>query len=71
MTVTITVPKDLSDDIYEKILDGFKKKYGDDTVFIKEKSTKIIGGFIAEVDGTVYDTSIRSKLNEIKKAITS
>jgi len=69
MKITITVPKTCDDDYFDKICDGFRKKYGDTVTFEKE-TADIIGGFIAEVDGTVFDTSVRSKLKEIKRVIT-
>jgi len=69
MKITITIPNNADDEYFEKICNEYRKKYGDDTKFEKE-TADIIGGFIAEVDGTVYDTSIRSKLKEIKRAIT-
>ena len=70
MTITITVPGNATDEIYNKICDGFRKRYGDDVKFLKETDQSIIGGFIAEANGTVYDTTVRAKLNEIKRVIT-
>lgn len=70
MTITITVPANITEELYNKICDGFKKRYGNDITFLKETDEKIIGGFIAEANGIVYDTTIRSKLNMIKKVIT-
>ena len=70
MTITITVPENASDEIYNKICDGFRKRYGDNVKFLKETDGSIIGGFIAEANGTVYDTTVRAKLNEIKRVIT-
>lgn len=69
MKITVTVPENSTGDFYEKICTGFKKQYGNDIELIKRTSKALIGGFTAEVNGTVYDTSVRSKLNEIKKAI--
>ncbi len=69
MTITVKVPKNTEQEYFEYISKKLKKKYGEETVIKKETDGDIIGGFIAEIDGTVYDTSIRSKLDEIKKAI--
>ncbi|HCH28166.1 MAG TPA: hypothetical protein DEW35_01530 [Ruminococcaceae bacterium] len=69
MKIIITVPDNSYEDFYDDICSGFKKKYGNDTEFLKRTSNSLIGGFSAEVNGTVYDTSVRAKLNEIKKAI--
>ncbi|MBQ9354352.1 MAG: F0F1 ATP synthase subunit delta [Clostridia bacterium] len=70
MTITITVPANITDETYKEICEGFKKRYGNDITFLKETDEKIIGGFIAEANGIVYDTTIRSKLNMVKKVIT-
>ena len=69
MKIIITVPENSSDDFYNDICSGFKKKYGNDITTVKRTSDSLIGGFTAEANGTVYDTSVRAKLNEIKKAI--
>ncbi|MBO4467782.1 MAG: F0F1 ATP synthase subunit delta [Clostridia bacterium] len=69
MKITITVPENSTDDFYEEICSGFRKRYGDDIQTVKRTSCSLIGGFTAEANGTVYDTSVSSKLNEIKKAI--
>ena len=69
MKITVTVPENSTDEFFEEICTRFKQKYTDDIKIVKRTSDSIIGGFIAEANGTVYDTSIRTKLNEIKKAI--
>lgn len=69
MNIIITVPLNSPDSFYESICAGFIKKYGNDIKFTKVQKDDIIGGFIAEVDKTVYDTSVKTKLYEIKKAI--
>ncbi len=70
MKITITVPENTDDAYFKSICDGFKKKYGEDTVFSKELSGELIGGFKAEADGEVYDTSIFTKLAAIKRLLT-
>ncbi len=70
MRITVTVPENTDEEYFEKICIGFRKKYGSDVSFIRETHPNLIGGFVAEVGGTVYDTSIHSKLAEIKKVFT-
>lgn len=70
MKITIIVPENTGEEYYQSICNGYRKKYGDGISFSKETDSRLIGGFIAEVDGTVYDTSIRSKLVTIKKVIS-
>ncbi len=70
MKIIITVPTGTKDDYFDKICEKFKEKYGEETVFEKILSDSLIGGFSADIDGTVYDTSIRSKLYAVKRTIT-
>ena len=47
------------------IRDGFSKQYGRELDFEVIEDNKIIGGFIAIIDGKVYDASYSSRLFEI------
>ncbi len=69
MKIIISVPSNTDDSYFQNICSGFKKKYGEDTAFVKEIRDDIIGGFIAEADGMVFDTSVASKLEEIKRIV--
>lgn len=70
MKIEITVRSDAKKEFYDSICNGFIKKYGNDITFTKLTDDSLIGGFSAKVDGTVYDTSVKAKLSEIKKVIT-
>ena len=67
-TATITVASNMSDNTYKRICDGFSKKLGELT-FEKVTDDRIIGGFIADIDGEVYDLSIFSQLKEMQNQI--
>ncbi len=69
MKAIITVTSSLSDEQYKSICDGFIKKYGCDLCFEKRIDDGIIGGFIADIDGEIYDTSISSQLEKMSKHI--
>ena len=47
------------------VCDKFSALYGRKLEFDIVKDEKLIGGFIAMIEGTVYDTSFSSRLNEI------
>lgn len=47
------------------VCDGFSELRGRKLDFDIIKDNKLIGGFIAMIDGTVYDTSFSSRLSEI------
>ena len=47
------------------VCNNFSELYGRKLEFDIVKDKKLIGGFIAMIEGTVYDTSYSSRLNEI------
>lgn len=69
-TVIITAAENMSDETYNRICGGFKEKLGEDAEFRRITDNGIIGGFIAEVDGEIYDLSISSQLKKMQKEIT-
>ncbi|MBR2875734.1 MAG: F0F1 ATP synthase subunit delta [Clostridia bacterium] len=46
-----------------------RKKLGKDIEFEYKIDNSIIGGFILNLDGIVYDNSIKTQLNRLKKHI--
>ncbi|MBQ2285738.1 MAG: F0F1 ATP synthase subunit delta [Acutalibacteraceae bacterium] len=68
-TVIITAAENMSDETYNRICSGFKEKLGEDAEFKRITDNGIIGGFIAEVDGEIYDLSISSQLKKMQKEI--
>ncbi|MBE6834956.1 MAG: F0F1 ATP synthase subunit delta [Ruminococcaceae bacterium] len=65
----ITVCESMSENTYSTLLNGIKKKFGEDISVTKQVDPSLIGGFILTVDGVVYDNSVSSFLNEIKKEL--
>ncbi|MCL2663731.1 MAG: F0F1 ATP synthase subunit alpha [Oscillospiraceae bacterium] len=53
------------------IRDGFENKLGDKLDFDVVESKKITGGFIAVIDGKVYDASFSSRLHELGRKMVS
>lgn len=53
------------------IRDGFSKKYGEELDFEIIEDNKILGGFIAIIDGKVYDASFSSRLHEISRQLSN
>ena len=51
------------------IRDGFEAKLGTKLDFEIVENEKITGGFIAIIDGRVYDASFSSRLNELGRRI--
>lgn len=52
------------------IQDGFTKQLGKELDFEVVEDNKIIGGFIAIIDGKVYDASYSSRLYEISRQLS-
>lgn len=58
----------MSDATYERVCAGFSEKLGE-VSFERVIDNGIIGGFIADIDGEIYDLSVSSQLKEMQKQI--
>ncbi|MBQ3816963.1 MAG: F0F1 ATP synthase subunit delta [Clostridia bacterium] len=67
--IIITSADNMSSETYGYICDEFKKIYGEDTVFERIIDNAVIGGFIANINGEIFDLSIASQLKEMEKHI--
>jgi F0F1-type ATP synthase delta subunit len=54
----------------KEIRDGFSRQYGKELDFEIVEDSKIIGGFIAIIDGKVYDASFSSRLFELGRQLS-
>ncbi len=52
------------------IKEGFAKQYGENIDFEIVENDKLLGGFIAIINGRVYDTSFSTRLHEIGKQLS-
>ena len=66
-SIIITTADNMSDKTYNYICDRFRAKFGPDIDFRRITDNGIIGGFIADVDGKIYDLSISSQLKQMKE----
>lgn len=66
--VIITTASNLSDETYRYICDRFFEKIGE-AEFERIVDDGIIGGFIANVNGKIYDLSVASQLSRMKSKI--
>jgi len=57
-------------ELIKSIHDGFESKLGEKLDFDIVESTRITGGFIAVIDGKVYDASFSSRLHELSRQMT-
>jgi len=56
--------------LISSIREGFESKLGEKLDFDIVESTRITGGFIAVIDGKVYDASFSSRLHELSRQMT-
>ena len=68
-TVIITTANNMNEEIYRYICEGFKRRYGYELEFQRIIDQSIIGGFIARIDSEIFDMSVLTQLNEMKKHI--
>lgn len=59
----------MSDETLAMLERGITEKFGDEIEFERVTDETIIGGFILNFDGTVYDWSMASRLAELEKHI--
>ena len=66
---TIIVADNITIPTYRYLCDELQKKLGKDIEFEYKIDNSIIGGFIINLDGVVYDNSIKTQLERLKKHI--
>lgn len=66
---TIIVADNITIPTFRYLCDELKKKLGKDIDFEYKIDNSIIGGFIINLDGKVYDNSIKTQLVSLKKHI--
>lgn len=63
----VTVASNMTEETYGMLCEKTKARFGADIDFVKKVKDDIIGGFILEIDGMIYDCSLSSQLSEMKK----
>lgn len=64
----VTVASNMSGETYGQLCEKAEKKFGE-LSFTKKVDDEIIGGFILDIDGMIYDLSLSTQLAEMKKHI--
>ena len=65
----ITVASNMSDKTYIMLCEKTRERFGDDIEFTRIVDNDIIGGFILDIDGMIFDLSVRTTFDELKKHI--
>lgn len=67
-TVFLTLSENMGDAATKKLIEGIKAKHPDCKIETSV-SRDLIGGFLVECEGVVYDYSISSRLKQMGKAL--
>lgn len=71
LEVKVTIAEEMGDEIREKLINKLSSVTGK-TVLLDEKIDKsLLGGIIVKYDNTEIDSSVKGKLNKLKKQIDS
>ena len=66
----ITVSSGMTDETYAMLCEKARRRFGADLSFTRTNDESVIAGFILELDGTVYDVSVGTQLEILKKKMT-
>lgn len=67
ISATLQIPVGVSRETVEFICSSFEKKLNAEIDFTVVEKKDLIGGFIAKIDGTTYDNSVKESLQRMKK----
>ena len=67
-TVIITTAGNMSQKTYTSLCDGFREKLGE-VNFVQKTDPSLIGGFIANIGGEIYDMSLSAQLSKMKSCV--
>ena len=59
---TVTAASNMSGETYEYLCEKVRKKFGDDVEFTRKTDESIIGGFILDLNGHIFDLSLATQL---------
>ena len=64
---TVTAASNMSGETYEYLCEKVRKKFGDDVEFTRKTDESIIGGFILDLNGHIFDLSLATQLKAMGK----
>lgn len=70
-SAVITTASNIDDKLEKQITELIKKQFNSDVELEKKTDKNIIGGFILKIDDLLYDSSISSKLRQLKRSLQS
>ena len=59
---TVTAASNMSGETYEYLCEKVRRKFGDDIEFTRKTDESVIGGFILDLNGHIFDLSLATQL---------
>ena len=59
---TVTAASNMSGETYKYLCEKVRKKFGDDIEFTRKTDESVIGGFILDLNGHIFDLSLATQL---------
>ena len=59
---TVTAASNMSGETYEYLCERVRRKFGDDIAFTRVTDESVIGGFILNLNGHIFDMSLATQL---------
>ena len=59
---TVTAASNMSGETYEYLCEKVRKKFGEDIEFTRKTDESVIGGFILDLNGHIFDLSLATQL---------
>lgn len=69
-TGTLRIAGPYDDWLIESITTGFEALLNSRVTLAVVRDDSLIGGFVVQIDGSIYDASLRSKLSGLKAELT-
>lgn len=64
---TVTAASNMSGETYEYLCEKVRKKFGDDIEFTRVTDDAVIGGFLLDLNGHIFDLTLATQLKEMGK----
>ena len=64
---TVTAASNMSGETYEYLCEKVRQKFGDDIEFTRVTDEAVIGGFILDLNGHIFDLSLATQLKAMGK----
>lgn len=66
---TVTAASNMSGETYEYLCEKVRQKFGDDIEFTRVTDESVIGGFMLDLNGHIFDLTLATQLKAIGKHI--